>query len=116
MSVMSFRRFVSILLLSLALPVTAQITTVQLAHEVSLADVRMPGYESGTMGFKPCESCDFQTTRVSSECTWLVNNQPTSFEEFQEAVAALENRRDHYLTVLHHLEHDHITEVSIVIR
>ena len=113
---MNVKRLFSILLLALALPVAAQITTVQLAHEVSLADVRMPESASGTMGFKPCDGCDYQTTRVSSDCSWLVNNQSMSFEDFQDAVSAVGDRRAHYLTVVHHLENDVITEVSIVLR
>ncbi len=113
---MNVRHLISILLLGLALPAAAQITTVQLAHEVSLADVRMPEYASGTLGFKPCDGCDFQTARVSSDCSWLVNNQPMSFEDFQDAVSTLSDRRAHYLTVVHHLENDVITEVSIVVR
>lgn len=113
---MNVKRLIPILLLALALPVAAQITTVQLAHEVSLADVRMPEYASGTMGFKPCDGCDYQTTRVSSNCSWLVNNQSMSFEDFQKTVSAISDRRAQYLTVLHHLENDVITEVSIVVR
>lgn len=113
---MNVRQWVSMLLLAVALPVAAQIRTVALAHEVRLADLRMPESTAGTLGFKPCRECDFQTTRISADCAWLVNEQSMSFEEFQQAVSALGDRAARYVTVVHHLENDVITEVSIVVR
>lgn len=113
---MMFRTLITVFVLCIVGSATAQITTVQLAHEVRLADVRLPEHDGGTLGFKACPDCDYQTTRVGSDCTWLVNNQRVTFERFREAVNEISSRAEKYITVLQHLERDQITEVSIVLR
>lgn len=113
---MKFRHLITVFALVLALPVTAQITTIQLAQEVSLASVRLPQSTSGTLAFKACDECDYQTVRVSPDCSWRVNDRPMSLERFRLAVAELSDRDNEYVTVIHHLERDVITEVSIVLR
>lgn len=113
---MIFRTLITAVALCIVGTATAQITTVQLSHEVRLADIRLPESAGGTLGFRACSDCDFQTTRVGSDCTWFLNNQPVSFEQFREAVSEIKNRSEQYLSVLHHLKRDQITEVAIVIR
>lgn len=113
---MKFRLLVISLALSVTLPVMAQITTIQLAHEVPLGDVRLPQYDSGTLAFKPCSECDYQTTRVSPDCTWRVNGRSMTLQKFREFIAGLEDSDSEYLTVMHHLKNDRITRVSILVQ
>lgn len=113
---MKFKIMITALVLSLAVPATAQITTVQLAHEVQLSTVRLPQSESGTIAFKPCANCDYQTTRVSGETQYLVNKKPMTLVKFREFIAGLADPDDKYVTVRQHLERDLITKVSISIR
>ena len=104
------------LALTLALPVTAQITTIALAEEVSLTSVRLPQSDSGTLAYKSCEGCEYRTVRVSPDCTWRVNGQRMSLEKFRAVVTEISDRDNEYVTVKRHLEKDLITDVSIVIR
>ncbi|MDH3748357.1 MAG: hypothetical protein OER97_09130 [Gammaproteobacteria bacterium] len=113
---MKFRLLMTALVLSLALPAAAQFTTVQLAHEVEMSTVRLPQSESGTIAFKACGECDYQTTRVSSETVWLVNNRPVTLVKFRQVVAGMTDRDKEYVTVKQHLERDLITQVSIIVR
>lgn len=113
---MKLRILMTALLLSLALPAAADFTTVQLAHEVAMSTVRLPQSESGTIAFKACKDCKYQTNRVSGETQWLVNRKAVTLVKFREVVAGLEDRDEKYVTVQHHLERDLITEVSITIR
>jgi len=113
---MKYRILLTALVLSLALPAAAQFTTVKLAHEVALSTVRLPQSASGTIAFKPCGDCDFQTTRVTGETQYLVNERALTLVKFRQAVARLENSDEKYITVIHHIERDFITEVSITIR
>lgn len=113
---MNVRQLFSILLLGLALPAAAQFTTIQRAYEVPLMDIRMPQHAAGTLGFKPCSDCDFQTVRVDTDCGWFVDGEPVSFETFQETISSLGDGTGHYLTVAHHLESDVIARVSIILR
>ena len=112
---MKIKYLVSVLLLAMALPAAAEFRTVQRAYEVNLADLRLPQNEAGTMSFKPCSNCDFQTTRVNAETTWVFDGRSISLVKLRESIASLENRDDVSVTVLHHLENDRITRVTITL-
>lgn len=113
---MKARLTVFALLLTLALPAAAQITTVALAHEVRLSDLRLPQSDGGTIGFRACETCEFQTERVTAATRWIVNGERTSLKEFRESVAEAGDKNLTYATVLHHLRQDRITEVAVFLR
>lgn len=112
---MKFKSLTLVLALALAMPAAAQIRTVQLAHEVPLATVRLPASVSGTLAFKSCAECATTTARVTSDTQWLVNHQAVSLQDFLSAVESRADRSKDYVTVRHHLEKDLITRVSIVI-
>ena len=101
------------LLLGFCLPAAAQITTVQKAHEVSLSTVRFPETSSGTIRFKACRRCEYQTVRVTAETRWILNGNSVRLEEFKAAMDDVQDRQNEHLTVLHHLENDVVTRVSV---
>ena len=113
---MNLKTLTLVLALAAAMPVTAQITTVQLAHEVPLATVRLPATESGTLAFKSCAECSTTTARVTSDTAWLVNHQAVSLKDFRSAIESRADRNKDYVTVRHHLEKNLITRVSIIVR
>ncbi len=113
---MNFKSLTLGLALAVTMPATAQITTVQLAHEVALATVRLPASESGTLAYKSCAECPTTTARVTSDTRWLVNNQAVSLQDFLSAIESRADRNKDYVTVRHHLEKDLITRVSIIVR
>ncbi len=113
---MKIRAMIAAIVLALAAPVYAQFSTVALAHEVNLNDVRFPQSTSGTIGFKPCAECEYATERVSADTRWVLNGQPVTLERFRAALANITNRNTEIVTIVHHLEEDRITEVSIYLR
>lgn len=113
---MYFRTLTLVLALCVALPAAAQITTVQLAHEVRLASVRLPASESGMLSFKACAECATTSARVTGETRWLINEQPVSLREFRSAIESRADRNTDYVTVRHHLEKDLITLVAMTVR
>ncbi len=109
--------FLTVALTATALTATAQGRhVIQEAYEVYLSDVRLPEVSTGTIRYKPCIRCDFQTTRVTAATRWQVNGEAVPFARFLQAIAALEDRDSEHLTIKHHLERDLITKVSILIR
>ena len=113
---MKLKFLITAFVLSLAVPAMAQITTIQLAEEVSLASVRLPQSATGTLAYKPCDECDYMTVRVSADCTWRVNQARVSLEKFREVIEGLADRDSEYVTVKRHLEKNLITDVSILVR
>ena len=107
-------RFLSIALLMLmALPGAAEIRTVQLAHEVALTDLRLPQSDAGTIGFRTCDDCDYQTKRVTTATRWSLNGKTLTLDDFRLGIARVTERSNVYVTVLQHLGEDRVTEVSV---
>ncbi len=100
-------------LLSLALPAAADMKVVQKAYEVALSDMRLPRAVGGTIAFKECEDCDYRRYRVGADTRYQVNGKAVPLKEFRAAVALVEEPDQEAVTVLHHLERNQVTAVSV---
>ncbi len=104
------------LVLSLALPVAADFRQIQAAYELALSDVRLPVREAGTIAYKKCSECPYETKRVDASTVWEINGKTTSLKKFRSTVSQLSDPKLRTVQVLHHLEHDRVTKVWILIR
>lgn len=102
--------FVAAMLVA-AVPAVANLTVVTRAHEVSLADLRLPQSTSGTLTFKPCEECDYKTIRVTRATQYATNEQVLELADFRRETGKIADRQRVAVTVLHHLGSDTITAV-----
>ena len=112
---MKTRIFLTALLLGLALPAAADFRTIVEGYEVSVSDIRLPRTESGTIAFKRCAECAYQTKRVASDVSWEVDGQAVSLKEFRLALAQISGNRDWTMTVGHHLERDVVVRVTVLL-
>jgi len=112
---MKIRLIIATIVFAIALPAAAQFRTIQQAYEVELVNLRLPQSESGTLGFRTCGDCDFVTKRLSEDTRWVLNGKSMSLQKFRRAVARVTERRNRYVTVMHHLEKDRITQVMFTI-
>lgn len=110
---MMLRTLLVALLVSLCLPAAADFVVVSKAYELSLADVRLPATPSGTVTFKECKDCDYQTIRVTPETRYEVDAQPLTLQEFRKSIAQLTNPADVPVTVLHHLESGTVKAIRV---
>ena len=110
---MKLHLIIAALLIGLSQVAAADFRTIQQGYEVSRAEVRLPRSEGGTIAFRECSSCDYQTRRVSPATRWLINGRSVSLEKFRAAVARVQNRRTEAVAILHHLEENRVTEVSV---
>ncbi len=83
------------------------------AHEVQLTGLRLPASSNGTLGFKPCDDCDYETVRVTPATRYEANGQDLILEDFRIAVARITDRANASVTVKQHLESDTITVVRV---
>ena len=113
---MKIKILITAFVLCLALPAAAEFTTTQLAHEVALSELRLPSHPSGTIAFKSCRECVYQTKRVSANITYELNGEPVKLDEFRDAVSHVRKRSEETVTVLHHLKEDVVIKVSIYLR
>ena len=113
---MRIKIIVTAVVLSLAVPAAAEFRTIQKAHELSLDYVRLPQSASGTISYKKCGECPYETKRLAADVVWRVNGQPTTYADFAARVAEISRPAEQSVTVRHHLEKDQVTRVSIAIR
>jgi len=110
---MKLKVLITAALLSLALPAAADFKQVQEAYEVALSDVRLPRAHGGTIAFKECDKCEYKRIRVGSDMRYRLNGKDVTLKQFREAMATVENRDEEAVTVLHHLERNQVTAVSV---
>ena len=99
--------------LTLAMPAAAQFVTIVEAHEVALSEIRLPGHPAGTMSFKACKECEYQTVRVSPNTRYVVDGKSVTLEKFRRAAATVRERSMKAVTVKQHLRENVITAIEI---
>jgi len=110
---MKLKFFIIAMCLGLALPATADFVTAQQAYEVALSEIRLPRSENGTIAYKECSTCQIRTTRVDGDTRWLINGKAVSLKKFREATSRVADRDKEAISVLHHLERNRVTAVSV---
>lgn len=111
---MNTKLLIAVAMIGLALPAAADFTTVQVAYEVALSDVRLPRDEHGsTIAFKECADCEYKTKRVSANIRYLVDGRSVTLQKFRQLTNRVANRDNEAVTILHHLEDNRVTEVSV---
>jgi len=110
---MKLKLFIIAMCLGMALPAAADFTTIEQAYEVALSDVRLPRSENGTIAFKECSTCEFKTRRVDADTRWLLNGKAVPLQKFRQAVDRVADRNSEAVSVLHHLERNRVTAVSV---
>lgn len=110
---MKIKALIAAIVLGVALPAAADFKTIAEAHEVSLADLRVPQSESGTVSFKTCSECATQTKRVSDDTQWVLNGNRLPLDKFRRSLLSITDREATSVTVLHHLEKDRVIRVEV---
>ena len=110
---MKLKILIAAALFSLALPAAADFKQVAEAYEVALSDVRLPRTNGGTIAFKECATCEYKRFRVGSDMRYRLNGKDVTLKKFREAMATVEDRKAEAVTVLHHLERNQVTAVSV---
>lgn len=106
-------RFSLIAVLALGQYAIADFVTVERAYEVPLSLYRAPATSAGSMAFRECANCDLQTVRVTANTLYVFNDEALELAEFRQAIAGLSSRENRYVIVLHHLENDTTTSVTL---
>jgi hypothetical protein len=100
-------------LLAFSAVATAEFTTVERANEVLLSNLELPASANGVISFKACSACERQTVRVDAETRYRLNDRLVPLSEFRRALSVVTNRQEQIAAVMHHLESDRVTLISI---
>lgn len=110
---MRFAVILATVTFALSLPSMAQFRTIAEAYEIRLSDLRLPQSESGTVAYKTCDACAYESKLVSSDVQWILDGRSLPFDEFRRNLAAVKDEENTSVTVLHHIESDRVTRVSV---
>ena len=112
---MHMRKLLVAALVVLSAPAAADFEKVIEAHEVRLDHLRLPGTAGGTLSFKACVECAWQTVRVSPDTRYEANGRAYTLEAFRQALQEVTDPDSEWLTVMQHLESNTITAVEAVL-
>lgn len=101
------------MLLAVSLPAAADFVTLERAYEVPMQNFRMAGTSVGALAFKLCDECDQQVIRVTNRTSYVLNRKPVEFAEFRKALNRVNDRGSRTIIVLHHLESDTVSRVTL---
>ncbi len=107
---MQIQKLMAVILLALSFSASADFTTVTEAYEVDVSNLTMPVNEVGTLKFKQCDDCEWQTVMVNGGTRYGLNGSDVSLNEFKGQIAGANNET---ITVMHHLESNRITAVKV---
>ncbi len=90
---------------------------VESAYELSLGDVTMPGSTAGSVIFRPCETCDTVSLRVSSTTRYFLGNRGVALADFLSAVDELRKQNganaQSPVTVFYGIQNRQVTRISV---
>ncbi len=99
----------------LSFSASADFTTVERAYEVQLSTFSVPVTHNGIISFKECSDCEAVSARITGNTQFLVNGKSVELKEFRKQVFRVRDRSNKWLTVLHHLDQDTITSISVAL-
>ncbi len=91
----------------------AEFRTIVRANEVILSELQLPASANGIVVFKGCGACDQKSVNVSQATQYVLNGRAVSLGEFRRALATVGDRQSETAIVMHHLESDLVTRISI---
>ena len=110
---MKFTLLIATIALAVSAPGVAQFRTITEAYEVRLSDLRLPQSDDGTVAYKTCDACPYESKLISNDVRWFLDGRSMPLGDFRRAVAAVSDRENTPVMVLHHLESDRVTRVSV---
>lgn len=112
---MFVKRFLLGAVVCISLPAVAEIVTITRAYEIPLSEFMVPATPNGAVTFRECSECDARIIRITPATLFVVNGQNVGLKEFRQNVFQIRDRAGETIIVMHHLESDTITEVSVSI-
>jgi hypothetical protein len=112
---MKFKALITAILITFALPATADRLLVERAYEAAASELRLPRAVGGTLAFRECKTCDYQVLRVAPSASFKVNGRAVQLDKFRALLSQLEDADKKAVTVLHHIERDQVISVSVTL-
>ena len=110
---MHIRKLLVALLMTFSLTAAADFITTEEGYEVALSDMTTPVTSTGQLVFKECADCESKAIRMTRNTRFIVNGRTVDLKEFRKQVFQVHDRSRVPVTIMHHLESDTITYVSV---
>ena len=104
------------LIIGVMQPAMSQIVTKVAAHELSPANIILPGSVSGMVTFRACDDgCDedYSRARLTADTRFYVDGRTVKFDDFRQDFAVIKQRRNSYALLSVDVETNTITSILI---
>ncbi|HZW59631.1 MAG TPA: hypothetical protein VFE85_04990 [Woeseiaceae bacterium] len=112
---MTVRLLALTVLAALSFSARADFHTVQQAYEVALTNFQAPVSLNGMLTIRECDGCEPRSLRVDANTRYELNQETLDLQQFRKRLLTVRDRDNTWLTVLHHLERDTVTVVSLTL-
>lgn len=110
---MKKRALFAAIILTLSVSASADFKTISRAYEVPLSIFNVPVTHTGTISFGECRDCQFVSARLTVNTQFVVNGISVELKDFRAQAFQVRDRASTAVTVLHHLETNTITSISM---
>ena len=110
---MNIKTLFAITLICFGLSAAAEDRIISRAYEINLSNFTVPVTSSGLLLFKDCADCDSRRVRMTRNTRFVVNGKSVELKEFRKNVFHVRDRESKTIIVMHHLESDTVTSVSV---
>ena len=100
-------------IIALSCTASADFTTVARAYEIPLSTFNVPVTHNGVISFKECDDCNTVSARMTNNTQLVVNGKFVTLKDFRAEAFQVRERSTTFLTILHHLESDTISSISL---
>jgi hypothetical protein len=94
------------------------IEQVERPFELSVAQLALPDTATGTLTFRPCADCTFESHRMDGTTRFLVNRHEVAYVDFARAFNAAKSRESTAQATMANVYVDratgHVTRVSLI--
>lgn len=110
---MDIRKLLVTLLVTVSVSAAADLVTVEEAYEVALSNMMTPVAGAASLIFKECDECDSKRIRMTDNTRFIIDGLTVDLKEFRKQVSRLHDRDNIAVIIMHHLESNTITFVSV---
>lgn len=110
---MKKRALFAAIFLTMSVSASADFETISRAYEVPLNIFTVPVTHTGIITFGECPECQFVSARLTVNTQFVVNGVSVELKDFRAQAFQVRNRESTAVTVLHHLESNTITSISM---
>jgi len=102
-------------MIGLSTSAVADFTPVTKTYEVAIGDFQAPISANGVARFKPCNTCELKSIRVTPNTQYVVNGKSLTLDKFRNAISQADRGALIPVAVMEHLESNTVVSIRVTL-